>query len=54
MAGDEKKRYHVNDDSDVQVLSARDSSVDDEKRVRMKIDCVILPMVSWTLGDRSF
>ncbi|ODM23084.1 hypothetical protein SI65_00673 [Aspergillus cristatus] len=45
MAGDEKKMHHVNDDPDVQVLSGAENSVDDEKRVRRKIDCVILPMM---------
>lgn len=54
MAGDEKKMHRVNDDPDVQVLPGEDSSVDDEKRVRRKIDCVILPMVSWTHGNYSF
>lgn len=53
MAGDEKKMHHVNDDPDVQVLPGGDSSVDDEKRVRRKIDCVILPLVSRTLGTYS-
>lgn len=51
MAGDEKKMHHVNDDPDVQALPGAESSVDDEKRVRRKIDCVILPMVRRTLGD---
>lgn len=46
MAGGNEKMHHANGDPDVLILLGEDSSVDNEKRVRRKIDCVILPMVS--------